>query len=97
MINGGINFNKNSALESAISLSFFQNLDQLRLRSFSRLPKVRSDIREYLKEKYALKSLSYRYLFDQFIAQIIYSLVESRLVYLRRCMGVSVERFFIGI
>jgi hypothetical protein len=64
MINGGINFNKNSALESSISLSFFQNLDQLRLRAFSRLPKVRSDIREYLKEKYALKSLSYSYLFD---------------------------------
>lgn len=64
LIAGGININKNSNLDSSISLSIYENLDQLRLRAYSRLPKVRSDIREYLKEEYALKDLTYSYVFD---------------------------------
>ena len=47
-VGGGIKFNKQSVLDGTLSLSLFENLDQLRLKSFSRLPKVRSDIREYL-------------------------------------------------
>ena len=61
---GGVKFNKRSVLEGTLSLSLFENLDQLRLRSFSRLPKVRSDVREYLKEEYAIKDLTYSYIFD---------------------------------
>ncbi len=64
LISGGIQIDKNSNIDSSISLSIFENLDQLRLRAYSRLPKVRSDIREYLKEEYALKDLSYSYIFD---------------------------------
>ena len=64
LIAGGIQIDKNSNIDSSISLSIFENLDQLRLRAYSRLPKVRSDIREYLKEEYALKDLSYSYIFD---------------------------------
>ena len=51
--------NKNSKIDTSISLSIYQNLDQLRLKSYSKLPKVRSDIREYLQEKYALRDLTY--------------------------------------
>jgi hypothetical protein len=64
LIAGGIQIDKNSNIDSSISLSIFENLDQLKLRAYSRLPKVRSDIREYLKEEYALKDLSYSYIFD---------------------------------
>jgi len=63
-IGGGIKFNNQSVLDGTLSVSLFENLDQLRLKSFSRLPKVRSDIREYLKEQYAIKNLTYSYLFD---------------------------------
>ena len=51
-------------MDGTLSISLFENLDQLRLKSFSRLPKVRSDIREYLKEQYAIKNLTYSYTFD---------------------------------
>ncbi len=61
---GGVIFSNNSFLESSIGIGVFQNLDQLRLRAFSRLPKVRSDIREYLKERYFLKDLTYTQLFE---------------------------------
>ena len=64
LASGGIILNKNSYFDSTIGLGIFQNLDQLRLKSFSRLPKVRSDVREYLKEKYVLKQLSYTHMFD---------------------------------
>ena len=64
LIASGVQIDKNSNLDSSISLSIYENLDQLRLRAYSRLPKVRSDIREYLKEEYALKDLSYSYIFD---------------------------------
>ena len=41
------------------------NLDQLKLKAYSRMPKVRSDIREYLKEgKYAIKDLTFSHIFD---------------------------------
>ena len=46
-------------------LVFINNFDQLRLRAYSRLPKVRSDIREYLKEgENSLNNLTYTYIFD---------------------------------
>ena len=32
---------------------FLENMDQLKIKAFSRLPKVRSDIREYLKKSNA--------------------------------------------
>ena len=41
-------------------------MDQLKLKAFSRLPKVRSDIREYLKNKNSLSSLTYTKLFKTF-------------------------------
>ena len=53
-----------NSYDEVLELGIFENLDQLRLRAYSRLPKVRSDIREYLKEEYALKDLSYSYIFD---------------------------------
>ena len=62
-VSGGLKFQNNSYLESTVSLSLFQNLDQLRLSAYSRLPKVRSDVREYLKEKYVLKDLAYSHIF----------------------------------
>ena len=61
---GGINLNENSRIDTSISLSIYQNLDQLRLVSYSKLPKVRSDIREYLQEQYALRDLTYTYIAD---------------------------------
>ncbi len=61
---GGIDLDKNSKIDTSISLSIYQNLDQLRLVSYSNLPKVRSDIREYLQEKYALRDLTYTYITD---------------------------------
>ena len=64
LIAGGIQIDKKSNVDSSISLSIYENLDQLRLPAYSRLPKVRSDIREYLKEEYALKDLTYSYIFD---------------------------------
>ena len=64
LASGGIILNKNSSFDSTIGLGIFQNLDQLRLKAFSRLPKVRSDVREYLKERYVLKQLSYTHVFD---------------------------------
>ncbi len=64
LASGGIILNRNSFFDSTIGVGIFQNLDQLRLKSFSRLPKVRSDVREYLKERYALKQLSYTHMFD---------------------------------
>ena len=64
LIGTGLNFDRNSNLTGNIGLGFFQNLEQLRLKAYSRLPKVRSDVREYLKEKYTLKSLAYSYIFD---------------------------------
>ena len=63
-IGGGINFERNSILSSNIVIGLFQNLDQLRLKAYSRLPKVRSDVREYLKERYVLKDLTYSYVFE---------------------------------
>ncbi len=64
LIGGGINLNQNSSFESTLSFSLYENFDQLRLKAYSKLPKVRSDIREYLKQKYTLKNLSYSYNFD---------------------------------
>ena len=64
LASGGIILNRNSFFDSTIGVGIFQNLDQLRLKSFSRLPKVRSDVREYLKERYALKQFSYTHMFD---------------------------------
>ena len=63
-IGGGIKFSDQTFMESTISLSIIQNMDQLRLRSWSRMQKVRSDVREYLKEKYALRDLTFSYIFD---------------------------------
>ena len=45
-------------------MGIFQNLDQLKLKAFSRLPKVRSDIREYLKQKYVIKDITYTNIFN---------------------------------
>ncbi len=64
LASAGIIFDQHSFLDSSIGLGIFQNLDQLTLRSFSRLPKVRSDIREYLKEKYTLKEFAYSRIFN---------------------------------
>ena len=64
LIGAGANFDRKSSLEGTISLGIYQNLDQLRLRAFSRLPKVRSDIREYLKQSNALKDLTFNHIFD---------------------------------
>ena len=64
LANGGIIINKHSYIDSTIGLGIFQNLDQLKLTAYSRLPKVRSDIREYLKERYVLKELAYTHIFD---------------------------------
>ena len=55
-----------------MSLSIFENLRSIKIKSFSRLPKVRSDIREYLKEKYAIKDLTYSYIFDPIYSKIIF-------------------------
>ena len=63
-IGGGLKFSDQTFMESTISLSIVQNMDQLRLRSWSRMQKVRSDVREYLKEKYALRDLTFSYIFD---------------------------------
>ena len=57
-------FSKNSYLNTSLGLGIFQNLDQLRLKAFSRLPKVRSDIREYLKQKYVIKDITYSNIFN---------------------------------
>ncbi len=57
-------FNKNSYLNTSVGLGIFQNLDQLKLKAFSRLPKVRSDIREYLKQKYVIKDITYTNIFN---------------------------------
>ena len=64
LLGGEIIFQKNSFLASTLGLGIFQNLDQLKLKAFSRLPKVRSDVREYLKERYVLKDFAYSYIFD---------------------------------
>ena len=64
LIAAGANFDRKSRLEGTISLGIYQNLDQLRLKAFSRLPKVRSDIREYLKQSNALKDLTFNHIFD---------------------------------
>ncbi len=64
LASGGVILNKNSFFDSTIGLGIFQNLDQLRLKAYSRLPKVRSDVREYLKERYVLKELFYTHIFD---------------------------------
>ena len=65
LFGAGIKFNKQSSLDGTLSFSIYSNLDQLRLRSWSRLPKVRSDIREYLKEgENSIKDLTYSYIFD---------------------------------
>ncbi len=57
-------FSKNSYLNTSVGLGIFQNLDQLKLKAFSRLPKVRSDIREYLKQKYVIKDITYTNIFN---------------------------------
>ena len=66
---GGIILSKNSYLDSTVGIGIFQNLDQLRLKAFSRLPKVRSDVREYLKERYVIKQFSYTHMFDPTYSQ----------------------------
>ena len=68
-VSGAVKFQNNSYLESTISLSLYQNLDQLRLKAYSRLPKVRSDVREYLKENYVIKDIAYSYIFDPIYSQ----------------------------
>ena len=64
LTSGGIILNKNSFFDSTVGLGIFQNLDQLRLKPYSRLPKVRSDVREYLKERYVLKKLTFSHMFN---------------------------------
>lgn len=64
LASGGIVFNRNSYFDATIGLGLFQNLEQLKLKAFSRLPKVRSDIREYLKEQYVLKEFAFSNIFD---------------------------------
>ena len=64
LTSGGIILNKNSFFDSTVGLGIFQNLDQLRLKAYSRLPKVRSDVREYLKERYVLKKLTFSHMFN---------------------------------
>ena len=60
-----ISFSKSTYLDGKISLSLYNNMDQLRLRAYSKLPKVRSDIREYLKEgSSALSRLSLTHIFE---------------------------------
>ena len=64
LASGGIIFNKNSYFDTSFGIGIFQNLDQLRLTAFSRLPKVRSDVREYLKERYVIKQVAFTHLFE---------------------------------
>ena len=64
LISGGVILNRNSFIDSTLGIGIFQNLDQLRLKAFSRLPKVRSDVREYLKEKYVIKELAFSHIFN---------------------------------
>ena len=49
-VNGGVAFDKSSSLDGSISLNLYSNMDQLKFKALL-LPKVRSDIREYLKNK----------------------------------------------
>ena len=97
LIAGGIQIDKKSNVDSSISLSIYENLDQLRLRAYSRLPKVRSDIREYLKEEYALKDLTYSYIFDPVYSKrnLFFGGLKSAI--LRKCLEVSEEKFYLEI
>ena len=63
-LGGGLKFDDRSFLESTLSVSLAENLDQLKLKAYSRMPKVRSDVREYLKQKYAIRDLTFSHIFD---------------------------------
>ena len=39
-VNGGVAFDKSSSLDGSISLNLYSNMDQLKLKAFSRLPKL---------------------------------------------------------
>ena len=94
-IDGSVSFSKSTWLDGKISLSVYNNMDQLRLRAYSKLPKVRSDIREYLKEgSSALSRLSVTHLFEPiyFTNGLLSSALS--LGYLRKCMEVLERDLF---
>ncbi len=65
LASGDISLSKNSFFEGILGLNIANNVDQLKLRAYSRLPKVRSDIREYLRQgKYSINKLTYSKIFQ---------------------------------
>jgi hypothetical protein len=61
---GAIDFDKQSSLSSTVSFNIANNLDDFKLKAYSRLPKVRSNIREYLVEgKNSLSNLEFTRIF----------------------------------
>mgnify|MGYP001165539077 FL=1 len=61
---GAIDFDKQSSLSSTVSFNIANNLDDFKLKPYSRLPKVRSNIREYLVEgKNSLSNLEFTRIF----------------------------------
>ena len=62
---GAIDFDKQSSLAGTVSFNISNNLDDFKLKPYSRLPKVRSNIREYLVEgENALVNLEFTRIFD---------------------------------
>lgn len=58
-----IGFDKQSFMDLSMSFNLSNNLDKLRLKPYSRLPKVRSNIRSYMKEgKNGISRLSFTHI-----------------------------------
>ena len=59
-----IGFDKQTFMDLSMSFNLSNNLDKLRLKPYSRLPKVRSNIRSYMKEgKNGISRLSFTHIF----------------------------------
>ena len=84
-LSGAIDFSKQTAIRSSVTANVFNNFEGFRLRAFSRLPKVRSDVREYLKQgEYAIDDFSISHIFKPnyskrglFISGIKLGILES--------------------
>jgi hypothetical protein len=66
LLHGGVLFSKQTFLDGSLSFNFYDNFDDFKFRTYSKyLPKVRSDIREYLKEgKRGISRLTLTHIFD---------------------------------
>ncbi len=81
-------FDKRSSMDISLNFNLYNNLDELRLTAYSKLPKVRSDIREYLKEgKNSISELTFSRIFKPIYSKEGLFISGMKIGYLEQMYG----------